>query len=318
MKKVLNIVLDHKRVIITLVILVAMAIGVAVIIKSNGETNREKENRLTVTPVTTGTPILSLTNTPVPTKKPTNTPTTVETNIITNTPMPTNTPIPTNTPVSTKKPMPTNTKAPTATPKPVTPTLAVTVTPVPTKRPLEFYETEFEGDCFIGDSRTDGLFMFSGLSTADFVCGVGMNLLTVVEDEKVIEALQNNTYRNIYIQFGVNELGWPSAENFKNKYAVLVNMVKEYQPNAMIYVESVIPLTKEYSESNDVYTNEKVESFNAKLQEMASESGVKYIDIVPVMCGDERVLPAAAGSVDGVHFNNKFNFRWLDAILETR
>ena len=71
----------------------------------------------------------------------------------------------------------------------------------PAEKTMEYYDEQFAGDCFIGDSRTQGLFNTSQIITADFLCSVGQNISGVRSDEKTLNHLKTRKYRNIYIEF---------------------------------------------------------------------------------------------------------------------
>ena len=155
------------------------------------------------------------------------------------------------------------------------------------------------------------------ITTADFLCSVGQNISDVRTDSNVITTLTNNKYRNIYIEFGVNELGWGSLDKFEEYYVEFVNHVKVLQPDAHIYVQSIIPVTQTKSDSNQVYTLENVERFNERVISAAKKTKVTYLDIVKGICGKNRVLPEES-SRDGVHMGKAYNDLWLDYIISER
>lgn len=237
---------------------------------------------------------------------------------LTATAAPTPTPTPTPTPAPTRKPTeiptPAPTKKPEKTPTPVS--AKPTETPTPTKA-LSYYEEAFAGDCFIGDSRTDELFTQTGISTADFLCKTGLNVRAAINEDEIMSALESKKYRNIYIEFGVNELGWQSLDYFENYYVELIEKVKTLQPDAKIYVQSIIPVSQNKSDSSDTETLANVERFNQRVINAASRTSVTYLDVTTGICGDSRVLPYDA-SHDGVHPNKKYNLKWLDYIIGNR
>ena len=130
------------------------------------------------------------------------------------------------------------TAAPTPTPEP-TPTPTPTPTPEPTPEPTPppdysqpvpegeaaDPETWFTDAVFIGDSRTEGFRMFSGVKGASFLTSTGITVFEVMEGKKVIRsgsekvsiltALGWNTYGKVYISLGINELGYYDAEGFE-------------------------------------------------------------------------------------------------------
>lgn len=188
---------------------------------------------------------------------------------------------------------------------------------IPVEKTAEYYDEQFTGDCFIGDSRTQGLFNTSQIITADFLCSVGQNISDVRTDEKTLNHLKTKKYRNVYIEFGINEMGWSDVDKFEKCYEEFVNIVKQYQPNAKIYVQGVIPVTKAKSDSNQNYAPNRVNAFDERIKNVAKKTEVNYLDVAIGICGESRVLPEDVAP-DGVHMGKYYNDKWLDYIIENR
>lgn len=61
----------------------------------------------------------------------------------------------------------------------------------------------------------------------------------------VADALrQEPQHKRVYIMLGINDLGWPSMETFTGNYSKLIDAVRSSQPNATIYVQSILPVSK--------------------------------------------------------------------------
>lgn len=187
----------------------------------------------------------------------------------------------------------------------------------PVEKTMEYYDEQFMGDCFIGDSRTQGLFNTSQIITADFLCSVGQNISDVRSDEKTLNHLKTKKYRNIYIEFGINEMGWSDLDKFERCYEEFVNIVKQYQPKATIYVQGVIPVTKKKSDSNQTYAPHRVSAFDERIKSVSKKTGAIYLDIAIGICGESRILPEDVAP-DGVHMGKYYNDKWLDYIIENR
>ena len=155
--------------------------------------------------------------------------------------------------------LPSASPTPEATPTP-TPTPEPTPTPVPaldfTQPVPESEEVEmeyFEDALFIGDSRTDGLRLYSGIQGADFYCYKGLTIFEVDERKivelngnsySVVEALEKGPqYAKIYISLGVNELGYYNDNAYHQAFSEFLDTVKALQPNAIIYLENRGPVT---------------------------------------------------------------------------
>lgn len=183
----------------------------------------------------------------------------------------------------------------------------------------------FDTALLIGDSRTEGLVLYTGLSNLDAFCSKGLNIEKVMTDPvveledgsmvTVLDALNYKHYDNIYISFGLNELGWAYDFLFIEAYQTFIDAVKEVEPDATIYVENILPVSKALSEEDEIYNNPKIESYNMLLKEMCQGyEDVIYLDVASsVAVGG--VLPADA-STDGRHCNRDYCEKWLNYIRQ--
>lgn len=208
----------------------------------------------------------------------------------------------------------------------VSPTLSPSPTASPTTPPKSTAasgtgQEDFSDTAFIGDSRTVGLQQNGGLANAKFFCGTGLNVetamtkpvVTLADGSKgtVIDALAQTSCQRIYVMFGVNELGWPSAGGFKQKYAELIRAIRQARPEAEIYVQSILPISKEKSESSEMYKQSKINAFNQALSQMADEEGVHYLNVASAVIGGDGYLPPEASS-DGIHLTKAYCKKWVD------
>lgn len=226
----------------------------------------------------------------------------------------------------------------TATPAPApTPTPAPTPEPTPTPSPEPDWsqpvpqgeavdqEEWFADAVFIGDSRTDGFRLFSGVtSKADFLVHTGLTIYDVMEDKPVIrqgdkkvpllEALGEKQYGKVYISLGVNELGYRAPENFAETYGELIDAIQEQQSGAILYIQSIIPVNTEKCKANDqpyYVTNESIAAYNEALSAMAEEKQVRLVNVSEALVGEDGEALHDL-SADGVHFKKDGYALWLD------
>lgn len=192
----------------------------------------------------------------------------------------------------------------------------VTETPAPSN-------DYFADTCFIGDSRTQGLMLYSGLDST-FYAGTGLNVKTVFstacvningQSYTVLDALKTRSFKRVYVSFGINEVGWPSADGFINYYEDLITQIKQLQPNATICVQSILPVSATRSAKGDSINNEQIASRNQLIKAMAARLSVTYLDITSAVCGDSGTLPADAGG-DGIHLNAYYCKLWANYLAE--
>ncbi len=96
----------------------------------------------------------------------------------------------------------------------------------------------------------------------------------------VLDALELKKYDNIYISFGINELGWVYEDVFIEDYKIFIDAIREIEPDATIYVENILPVSQELSDEDEIYNNPNIEEFNKLLKAMCKDYGdVIYLDV---------------------------------------
>lgn len=180
----------------------------------------------------------------------------------------------------------------------------------------------FSDAVFIGDSRTMGLFEYGGLEEiSTFYSSRGLTIFEMFDAAladvpgskkkiSVEEALQQNTFKKIYLMLGINEMGG-HLDPFVKKYQEAIDHLKELQPDAIIYIQAIIKVTKERSEQGDYITNEGIEMRNEAISQMADNERVFYLDVNPLVC-DETGGMMPSYTTDGVHLKAKYIEIWKD------
>ena len=196
------------------------------------------------------------------------------------------------------------------------PAVPLSSTPQNAGTPVGF----FDDALFVGDSRTEALRNFDGLDNATYYAVKGLMVNTIftkpaieVDGEKktVMQAVKEKKYGKIYIMLGVNELGWSSFNTFIEDYQKVIDQIKACQPGVSIYVQSILPVTAKKSDSDKVYNNQKIESYNQAIKEMAAKNSINYLAVNTAVSDSKGNLPEDA-SVDGVHLNREYCKKWCD------
>ena len=181
-------------------------------------------------------------------------------------------------------------------------------------------DSYFDDAAFIGDSRTQGLQLYTGLPNATFYAAQGLMVDTFFNKKfvkagggkiTIPDAMKNQKFKKVYIMLGVNELGWAYEKVFIQKYGEVVDKVKELQPDAKVYVQSILPVTKAKSDGDAIYNNTKISRYNELIEQMCREKGVTYLHVADAVGLDNGALPAGSAT-DGVHLNREYCYKWLD------
>lgn len=135
----------------------------------------------------------------------------------------------------------------------------------------------------------------------------------------VVEALERGKqYKKIYISLGINELGYYNDEAFHNTFASFLEKVRELQPDAVIYLENLVPVNPDKCKANKqayYVNNDRVAAYNAIFPQLAQEEHVILLDVATALSDENGILPADA-TVDGVHFTKAWYQKWLAYLME--
>ncbi|MCL1830117.1 MAG: GDSL-type esterase/lipase family protein [Oscillospiraceae bacterium] len=180
----------------------------------------------------------------------------------------------------------------------------------------------FSSTLMIGDARVMGLTMFGHITTADVFGSEGTSVdslrndtFTVGEAERTLtEQLMTKPYEAIYIEIGLNELGWPNTAAFMESYAALVDTVKNNAPTAAIYLQGIIPVTASKSGNPSHLTNEKIAEINREIMRLAQDKKVYYLDIAEGMSNGTGVLLSGYAASNGLSLSSEGYAKWVEYI----
>lgn len=112
---------------------------------------------------------------------------------------------------------------------------------------------------------------------------------------------------------GTNGIEWTDKEKLASMYESLIVKLKEAAPDAIIYIQSVLPVTKELNDNvNRDLTNEKINAFNDLLLELAQKEQVYYLNVAEDFRDSQGNLPEDASPVDGIHFTVAYYQKWIE------
>ncbi len=183
----------------------------------------------------------------------------------------------------------------------------------------------FNDAAFLGDSRTLGISDYAGLEEADFYCDSGMMIFKLLEEgvtyqktgDKVnlSEVLQEKNYGKIYIMLGMNELGYGNTGLYLDKYREVLQQIREWQPEAIIYIMANLHVSKEKNNPDTEFNNININDKNAAAATLANGTDVFYLDANPLFTDEEGFLDAEL-TFDGVHLYAKHYDVWREFLLE--
>lgn len=185
---------------------------------------------------------------------------------------------------------------------------------VASSKPVE--DDYFTETAFIGDSLTEGLKIHAELPDATFLSGVSMTFDRLqtrgaVGGGTIMDRIKAGGFKKIYIMLGINEhLIESNRSRIIGKYAELLDTVKQHNPNAIIYVQSILPVSAEVHAKGPIY-NHVIRKYNDDLLKLATEKQVYYIDVDRTMT-DEKGNLISGASTDGTHLTKEYYMKWLE------
>lgn len=186
-------------------------------------------------------------------------------------------------------------------------------------------ESYFDDALFIGDSRTVGIKKYTDLGNASFFSETGMSIYNIfdkklleptISDEKksLEDVLTENTYGKIYLMVGINELGRGTADTYFAEYSKVIERIRQLQPEAIIFIEGNMNVTKEKSDNDPIFNNVNIGIRNAKIAALANQKDIFYIDINEAVTDDEGYLMDEY-TFDDVHLKAKYYSIWKEFLL---
>ena len=184
----------------------------------------------------------------------------------------------------------------------------------PTKAFVKSDLSYFDDALFIGDSRTVGIYEYGTLKNADYFCGVGLASYKMdneyIDGYTIYDKLSSNSYGKIYVMLGINEVG-NDFDYTMNSYIKLINAIKEYQPDSLIYIMGNLHVTQSRQLQGDTITNENINNLNSAMAELADGENVFYLDVNPIVDDSNGNLMSECSN-DGVHVLAKYYQTWCD------
>lgn len=191
------------------------------------------------------------------------------------------------------------------------------------EEPMPIGEEWFDDALFIGDSRTVGLRDYARLGDADYFCEVGMTVFNVgsksLEDldftkQSLTHLLENKTYGKIFINFGLNEAGYPQ-EAFYRRYESFVEQIRFLQPEAIVILQGIMSVTTQKAEKADYFHPVRIQRRNDWMATLADGQQIFYIDVNAAFTDEEGYLLEDLTN-DGYHPTASGYALWRDWLTE--
>lgn len=184
--------------------------------------------------------------------------------------------------------------------------------------------TYFDDAVFLGDSRTVGLRAFGDFHNSSYFAKTGISvnsffMYPALDEETgltLTQTLSYKQYKKIYIMIGVNDAALVPLETFETQFFDAIREIQLLQPEAIIYVQSILGVTKNKELSDPYhYSNERVVERNNLLKSKCDGEKLVYLDVFSAFTDAEGYLNQFNSS-DGLHLNSSDYDIWCDYLTQ--
>ncbi|MSS14216.1 GDSL-type esterase/lipase family protein [Porcincola intestinalis] len=176
-------------------------------------------------------------------------------------------------------------------------------------------DSYFSDAVFIGDSRMEGFRNASGITQGTFLTGVGLSIndmdkqiiSTADGNISVYQGLSGRQYKRIYLMLGTNDLGFYPWDQFQPTFEKAIKQFHALQPDAVIYICSVIYVEESKIAKGFEYdNNQNVQTINQYILSTCEDLWYSYyLNLNEIFSdGNHELIPGA--SADGIHLEPEY------------
>ena len=207
-----------------------------------------------------------------------------------------------------------------------TETVTESTEPAPTGPTMMTVDDRYFADAlFLGDSRTDGLFLYSTPGDCKHYPfpATSMTIYKILDSEDenkrygfatTRDLLKGMQFGKIYLMFGINEVG-NSTTSFAEKYKEVVAEVRQYQPDALIYIQSICYVTQNHEAKYPVFATSNIKEKNEAIKQLANGVDIFYLEVNDCLNDGTDHLPSDYTG-DGAHLKASKYALWHDYLLQ--
>lgn len=183
-------------------------------------------------------------------------------------------------------------------------------------------ESWFDDALFIGESRVESLRVYHRLGESEFFCGVNQTIYGITSAElsdthfiswNLRKVLGLRSYGKIFIHMGINETAG-DVDMFLDGYRHLIDVIRQNQPDVVIVLQSIMPVTEDYS-TKEYFLPEVLDERSEQIKALAQETGCYFIDLRE-WSADENGWLLEAYTNDGCHPNSDGCEKWAAWLVE--
>lgn len=158
---------------------------------------------------------------------------------------------------------------------------------------------------FVGNSLTEA-FMVNELF-GPHCKNRGINQNRIIDIINRIDPIAEKHPKKIFLEGGINDISFGATpKSIAENYRLLIEKIKKQSPRTAIYVQSVLPTSRQFNQK------EKVISVNEYLKRYCKECGISFIDLYNSFQKDGYLIDSL--TYDGVHLNGPGYKIWAEIV----
>ena len=167
----------------------------------------------------------------------------------------------------------------------------------------------FQNAVILGDSFSESIVEYGFLDTDVVLYKRG---LSVSQADDLVDNAISLRPSAVFFVFGTNdmEICEGDSKKFIEAYRRQIGRLKEGLPDAAVYINSILPATKEAVKETPSYAY--CEAFNEALQAMCEEDGYTFVDCTFLIEGKDGIYEP-----DGIHVIKSYYPAWLSYLADT-
>jgi lysophospholipase L1-like esterase len=157
----------------------------------------------------------------------------------------------------------------------------------------------FSDALFIGDSRIVGLSEYGTIRNATYYAEIGISNAGLLSSGALPGVLSARSYGKIYLCCGINNIGM-GADTCFSDFQDILDLVRTYQPDAIVYVMSNVYVTPEYWSEHPAFNNDEIRAYNYLLATLDDGDRTVFLNIAGLFESEAGFLDYE-WTFDGIH-----------------
>ena len=188
----------------------------------------------------------------------------------------------------------------------------------------------FDDAMFLGDSLADGFKVYASSlalknSGAVYLTQKSTTPRTFLQPGSMVDAgagpidvwatIDQRQPGKMYITLGTNALMAMDPEAFAESYEQLIDKIRDYSPDTLIYVTTITPTTTKTAASKPQLSFDRIYQANQLIADMCNEKGCFLINLYDVLKNSQGYLREEIAAKDGIHLTPTGYKEWLEYLI---